>query len=198
VENTGEGVATSIPWPGSTRFDQVRAGSSYLEPARTWSQICSKPNSITPSWSQIGPRLRQRLLALKVTVAQGIITNQCGGDWYTLVVPVLCGVIWSWYSGLLRWYTKHVPCLMYVTWQPCTHHVPLYKLLYCDTLRQYGSTAAYIMTRCWQVRYGGAEKVINWVEICERVRALANSSKVRGWFSTSEWMTGYSRRSGLR
>jgi len=39
--------------------DQVRPGVSYLRPVRSW----SKPNSITLSWSQTGPKLVADLLA---------------------------------------------------------------------------------------------------------------------------------------
>ena len=50
------------------RFEKVRAistcrdSSNLLEPGRTWSQTGSKPNSITLSWSQTGPRLVTDLL----------------------------------------------------------------------------------------------------------------------------------------
>jgi len=42
--------------PGSSRFELSRH-------ARTWSQTGSKPNSITLSWSQTGPKLVADLLA---------------------------------------------------------------------------------------------------------------------------------------
>jgi len=47
--------------------DQIRAGSSYVETAGTWSQTGSqlayKSNSISLSWLQTGPRLVADLLA---------------------------------------------------------------------------------------------------------------------------------------
>jgi len=46
-------------WPGSSRFELSR----YVEIARTWLQTGSKPNSITLSWPQTGPKLVADLLA---------------------------------------------------------------------------------------------------------------------------------------
>jgi len=48
-------------------LDQIRAGSSYVEIALTWSltgsQLVYKSNSITLTWLQTGPRLVADLLA---------------------------------------------------------------------------------------------------------------------------------------
>jgi len=49
--------------PGSSRFELSRHVKIARTCYRTWSQTGSKPNSITLSWSQTGPRLVTDLLA---------------------------------------------------------------------------------------------------------------------------------------
>ena len=44
---------------GSSRFEL----SQHVEIAEIWSQASSKPNSVTLSWSETGPRLVADLLA---------------------------------------------------------------------------------------------------------------------------------------